>query len=130
MVKMKEKRAGRVRVVYKKAKGHIKKHSKDVLSMLTKPSLDNPLLVGAGLGLGEKVLTMKEGDKIENIISFEKVKAKCSINNVTNPLVAVVGGILLKNPSLIAIGSYKIFDDPLNVGNASVGSKNDVRKFY
>jgi len=93
-------------MVYRKAKQRVRRVYSRGKSILGGDPFKNPVIVGLAAGIAKNALSGKK------IIDIEDIKKRISKMDGTNPLILFGTGILLKNPTLTAIGLFGIVDPP------------------
>ena len=93
-------------MVYRKAKQKVRRVYSRSKSIFGGGFLKNPYVLGIGAGVAKNVLAGKK------IIDIENIKNRISKMDGTNPLILFGAGVLLKNPTLTAIGLFGIVDPP------------------
>jgi len=71
-----------------------------------KKIIENPIIIGAVAGVLRNIANGKPA------IDVEKVKTQVTQPNLTNPLLLLGAGLLLRNKALQAIGAFLIVDPP------------------
>jgi len=71
-----------------------------------KKIIENPLVIGAVAGVLRNIAKGKPA------VDFEKIKTQVTQPNLTNPLLFLGAGLLLRNKALQAIGAFLIVDPP------------------
>jgi len=71
-----------------------------------KKIIENPIIIGAVEGIVKNIVKGKKA------LDVEKIKTQVTQPNLSNPLLFLGAGLLLKNKALQAIGAFLIVDPP------------------
>jgi len=68
--------------------------------------IENPIVIGAVAGVARNIA------KGQPAVDLNKIKTQVTQPNLTNPLLFLGAGLLLRNKALQAIGAFLILDPP------------------
>jgi len=88
---------GRQRYIYRTYKAH---------KSSIRKIIENPIVIGAVAGVLRNIANGKQA------VNVEKIKTQITQPNLSNPLLLLGAGLVLRNKALQAIGAFLIVDPP------------------